>query len=67
MGGSGTQNFVYQKWPDKIFLTVNFGFSHDGHFGLGAGGGLGGVPPRLLRCTAILILPFFWGGGCHQG
>ena len=23
-GGSGTQNFVYQKWPDKIFPVVNF-------------------------------------------
>ena len=34
-GGSGTQNFVYGKWPDKIFSTVNFVFSHNGHFGLG--------------------------------
>ena len=49
-GGDGTQNFVYQKWPNKIFPLVNFVFSHDGHFGLEARG----TPhPR----TAILILP----------
>ena len=41
-GGSGTQKFVYQKWPDQIFPFVNFVFSHDGHFGLEGGGG---VPP----------------------
>ena len=50
-GGRGfwTQNLVYQKWPDQIFPLVNFGFSHDGHFGLGRGGGGfgGGVPPPL--------------------
>ena len=28
-----------QKWPKKIFPMVNFVFSDDGHFGLGAGGG----------------------------
>ena len=45
-GGSGTPKFVYQKWPNQIFPIVNFVFSHDGHFGLGGGGGLGeGVPP----------------------
>ena len=37
-GGVGTQTFVYQKWPDKIFPMVNFVFSHDGQFGLGGGG-----------------------------
>ena len=37
-GGLGTQTFVYQKWPDQSFPTVNFVFSHDGHFGLGHGG-----------------------------
>ena len=43
-GVSVTQKFAYQKWPDKIFPTVNSIFSHDGHFGLGGGGaqGLGG-------------------------
>ena len=50
-GGRGfwTQNLVYQKWPDQIFPIVNFGFSRDGHFGLGRGGGGfgGGVPPCL--------------------
>ena len=37
-GGSGTQTFVDQKGPDKIFPTANFVSSHDGHFGLGGGG-----------------------------
>ena len=57
-GGSGTQKFVYQKWPDQNFPIVNFRFSHDGHFGLGGGGGgpMGGVPP-----TAILSL------SCQRG
>ena len=36
-GGSGTQKFVRQKWPDQIFATVNFVFSHDGTFGLKGG------------------------------
>ena len=46
-GGSGTQNFVYQKWPDQIFSIVNFVLSHDGHFGLkgGGGGSRGEYPP----------------------
>ena len=51
-GGRGfwTQNLVYQKWPDQIFPVVSFVFSHDGHFGLGRGGGGfgGGVPPPLV-------------------
>ena len=33
--GSGTQKFVYQRWPNQICPTVNFIFSHDAHFGLG--------------------------------
>ena len=69
-GGSGAQNFVYQKWPDQIFPIVNFVFSHDGPFGLGGGGVQGwgwhkvrggGVPSLLRWCTAILVLPL--GGG----
>ena len=50
---------MYQKWPNKIFLTANFVFSHDGHFGLewGGGGQEAGVHPLLLLGTAILILP----------
>ena len=44
-GGSGTQKFVYQKWPNKFFPLVNFAFSHAGHFGLEGGGGVQGVPP----------------------
>ena len=55
-GGSGTQKFVYGKWPDKVVPIVNFAFSLYSHFGLEGrrrvqlrGGGL------LLWCTAILI------------
>ena len=47
-GGSGTQNFVYQKWPDKISPIVNFVFFQCDHFGLeegGPGGGGGLNPP----------------------
>ena len=43
-GASGTQKFVYQKWPDKIFPIGSFGFPHDGQFGLGAGG----LPPPAV-------------------
>ena len=46
--GSGTKNFVYQKWPNQIFPPVNFVCSHDGPCGLEGGGG---VIPFLLRCT----------------
>ena len=51
-GGFGTQKFVYQKWPGKIFPTANFIVSHDGHFGLGGRGGGrswggGGIPPTV--------------------
>ena len=47
-GGSGTQNFVHRKWPDKTFPFVNFVFPQDGHFGLGGGGAPGGgVTPPL--------------------
>ena len=42
-----------QKWPDQIFPTVNFVFSHDGHFG-----GWGGCTPPPP--VAVLILA--WGG-----
>ena len=34
-GGSGTQKFMYQKWPCQIFPLVNFVFSHNGCLGLG--------------------------------
>ena len=49
--GSGTQKFVYQKWPDKIFPIVLF--SHDGHFGLGGGGG----EAWLRQCDALFSFP----------
>ena len=47
--GFGTQKFVYQKWPDKIFPIVHFVFSRNGPFCLGGGGYFGGgVPPPLV-------------------
>ena len=46
-GGSGTQKFVYQKWPDQIFPTANLVVSHDGHFGRDGGAG-GGAPPMVV-------------------
>ena len=65
---SGTQNFVYQKWPNQIVPVVNFVSSHDGHFGLGGGGfrpggGGGGYPPSSYG-TAILILPCLKPSAC---
>ena len=58
-GGSGTQNFVYRKWPHQIFPTVNFVFSRDGPFGLGGGGGKGEVtpPPPMVYGHANTFLP----------
>ena len=69
-GGRGfrTQNLVYQKWPDQIFPIVNFVFSHDGHFGLGRGGGgfggKGSPPPSWF----LIILKKPWEGAprCHK-
>ena len=37
-GGGGGQPIEYQKWPEQIFLIVNFVFSNYGHLGLGGGG-----------------------------
>ena len=37
-GGSGSQWFVYQKWPNKIFPFVNFVFPHDGNLWSGGWG-----------------------------
>ena len=58
---SGTQNFAYQKWPDKIFPTGNCDFPTVVTLvWTGGRGGPGGVtPPNLvLRCTAIPVLPY---------
>ena len=46
-GGSGTQKFVYQKWPDQIFPIAKFVFPHECHFGLGGGGGATPPPPTV--------------------
>ena len=51
-GGSGTQKFVCQQWPDQIFLIVNFVFFP--RWSLWSGGGVqgGGV---LLWLLAVLM------------
>ena len=38
-GGVWDPKVAHQKLPDKIFPTVDFVFSHHGHFGLEWGGG----------------------------
>ena len=55
-GGAGTQKLAYQKGPHRMFPMVNFVFPRNGHFGRGWGS-RGGLPPLLLRWTAVLILP----------
>ena len=62
-GGSGTQNFVYQNWPDNISPIVNFAFFHDGQFGRGHGGGGGAQlwTPTTPRTNCWPEAP--WGGG----
>ena len=52
-GGSGTQTCGYQKWPHQIVPTVNVGFSHNGPFGRGGGGGL--APKKLT--TGLGLIP----------
>ena len=59
-GGSGTQKFVYQKWPNQIFPIVNFGFSYNGHFGLGGGGGGGGGGSTSPPHTVSLATTCSW-------
>ena len=61
-GGPGTQKFVYQKWPDKIFPILNFVFSHDGHFGLEGGGGVlgGGGWHKALVVGSVSLRGAYW-------
>ena len=58
-GGSGTQKCVYQKWPDQLFPIVNCVFPHDGHFGLGGGGGIqgGGAGGSSYACSHVSLAP----------
>ena len=44
-GGVWDPQVCDPKWPDQIFPTVNFVFSHGGPFGLRGGGGYPGVRP----------------------
>ena len=46
-GGSGTQKFVYQKWPYKIFSVVNFVFPTMVTLVRGGGGGAGHPLPMV--------------------
>ena len=70
-GGSGTQKFVYKKWPDKIFPMVNFVFAHDSHFGLGGGFGMTPWCDDLVCSWRRLLadrhsLPFPWTLSLHR-
>ena len=48
VGGSRTQKFVYQKWPNKIFPIVNSVFPPRWSLWSGEGGGSGGgYPPSF--------------------
>ena len=49
----GTRKFVYQKWPDQIFVIVVF--SHDDHFGLERGGG--GARPMVAGRSNVSLVP----------
>ena len=51
-GGSGTQKFVYQKWPDKSFPIANFRFFPLSSLWSGGGGVQGGgYPPPTPTVT----------------
>ena len=65
VGGGGGQKCVYQNWSDKIFRTLVFVFSHDGHL-VSKGGvqGGGGLPQGCIRRGARGGLK---GGGVWLG
>ena len=54
-GASGTQKFVYQKWPDQIFPMVNFCFFPQGSLPLVGGGGSRGGGGLFLGSSAVLM------------
>ena len=59
-GGSWTQMFVYQKWPNQILPIVNFVFSHDGHHrGATTTGPDATYPPAICQNSG--------GGGAELG
>ena len=60
-GGSGTQKFVYQKWPKSIFPTASFILSH--HEIRVQGGFPREPPPPPCGCQPVQYMPAFWGGG----
>ena len=63
--GRGVWDLFTKKWPNQIFPMVDFLFAHDGHLGLGGGGGdlikkTDQCKPEAMHSTArhkcILIL-----------
>ena len=57
--GSGTQNFVYQKWPDPIFPIVNRFFPR---WSLWSGGGGGGQHEAMVWvCVVWCVGVGGWG------
>ena len=66
-GGSGTQNFVLEKWPDQIVPVVNFVLSHNGYFFLGGGVEVVLPPPPAVYGHSNFLAPwaFFVNAKCH--
>ena len=56
---SGTQQFVYQKWPNRIFPLVNVVFSDCGDFGLERGGSPEGPSQFCNRLVAFFRECFY--------
>ena len=56
-GGSGTQNFVYQKMAQSDFPDCKFRVFHNDHFDLWGGGGPGGMgaPPMVVGCSNVRL------------
>ena len=67
-GGSGTQTFVYQKWPDQIFPTANVVVSPDGVRCAACNADAAGRAPRG-HCTARGWRAVWgpWGAGRRCG
>ena len=66
-GGSGFQKCVYQKWPESVFLFVNFTFCRHEIWVQAEKGVQRGVPPLPLTVASpiplVAILSFAWPRG----
>ena len=60
-GCLGPKILCTHQWPDHIFPSTVFAFSHCGRFGLGGGGG---SMPKLS--TGLPASPLFPSGPLHQ-